>query len=151
MGECGHRYVRRDLWRDRAIEIRVMFEKNKNVKDPRAVARLLREAEGEVGRLSHPDPYRRESCCPCCVTRMSRMKRTKTLEAMEGNGESRMELIRSWCSVALPGRNQMVRTFSLVACTYGMLIRVVRLLRERNLPVSPTMLIRRRRFSNDVG
>lgn len=52
------RYVRRDLWRDRAIEIRVAFEKNKNVKDPRAVALLLNEAEKEVIRLSHPDPYR---------------------------------------------------------------------------------------------
>lgn len=51
-------YVRRDLWRDRAIEIRVAFEKNKNVKDPRAVALLLNEAEKEVIRLSHPDPYR---------------------------------------------------------------------------------------------
>ena len=56
----ARRYVRRDLWRDRAIEIRVMFERNRNVRDPRAVAALLNEAEKEVQRLSHPDPYRGE-------------------------------------------------------------------------------------------
>jgi len=51
-------YVRRDLWRDRAIEIRVMFERNRDVKDPRAVAKLLHDAEKVVAGLSHPDPYR---------------------------------------------------------------------------------------------
>lgn len=51
-------YVRRDLWRNRAIEIRVMFERNRNIRDPRAVAKLLNEAEEEVQRMSHPDPYR---------------------------------------------------------------------------------------------
>lgn len=35
-----------------------MFERNRNVRDPRAVAALLNEAEKEVQRLSHPDPYR---------------------------------------------------------------------------------------------
>lgn len=38
-----------------------MFERNRNVRDPRAVASLLSEAEKEVERMSHPDPYRRES------------------------------------------------------------------------------------------
>ncbi|KAI5481876.1 hypothetical protein MNV49_000153 [Pseudohyphozyma bogoriensis] len=51
-------YVRRDLWRNKAIEIRVQFERNRDVKDPRAVAALLNEAEKEVQRLSHPDPYK---------------------------------------------------------------------------------------------
>lgn len=55
------RYVRRDLWRNKAIEIRVQFERNRHVKDPRAVAALLNEAEKEVQRMAHPDPYRRES------------------------------------------------------------------------------------------
>lgn len=54
------RYVRRDLWRNKAIEIRIQFEKNRNVRDPRAVAALLNEAEKEVQRMAHPDPYRRE-------------------------------------------------------------------------------------------
>ncbi|SCZ88193.1 BZ3500_MvSof-1268-A1-R1_Chr2-1g04249 [Microbotryum saponariae] len=51
-------YVRRDLWRERAIEIRVQFERNRNVRDPRAVAALLHEAEKAVQDMSHPDPYR---------------------------------------------------------------------------------------------
>lgn len=54
------RYVRRDLWRNKAIEIRAQFERNRNVRDPRAVAALLTEAEREVQKVSHPDPYRRE-------------------------------------------------------------------------------------------
>ncbi|KAM0791500.1 hypothetical protein ACM66B_005953 [Microbotryomycetes sp. NB124-2] len=51
-------YVRRDLWRNKAIEIRVEFERNRNVKDPRAVANLLRQAEQQVAAMSHPDPYK---------------------------------------------------------------------------------------------
>jgi hypothetical protein len=54
------RYVRRDLWRNKAIEIRAQFERNRNVRDPRAVAALLNEAEREVQKFAHPDPYRRE-------------------------------------------------------------------------------------------
>lgn len=54
------RYVRRDLWRNKAIEIRVAFERNRNVRDPRAVANLLNQAEKEVQRMSHPDPYKRK-------------------------------------------------------------------------------------------
>ena len=41
-----------------AIELRVLFEKNKNVRDPRRVATLLREVEAESSKLAHPDPYR---------------------------------------------------------------------------------------------
>ncbi|KAK4335368.1 Zn(2)-C6 fungal-type transcription factor [Rhodotorula toruloides] len=51
-------YVRRDLWRIKAMELRAQFERNRNVRDPRAVAALLNEAEQEVQKLSHPDPYR---------------------------------------------------------------------------------------------
>ncbi|GAA5983534.1 hypothetical protein JCM10908_000322 [Rhodotorula pacifica] len=51
-------YVRRDLWRNKAIEIRAQFERNRNVRDPRAVAALLNEAEREVQKVAHPDPYR---------------------------------------------------------------------------------------------
>ncbi|GAA5832485.1 hypothetical protein JCM3766R1_003095 [Sporobolomyces carnicolor] len=51
-------YVRRDLWRNKAIEIRAQFERNRNVRDPRAVAALLNEAEREVQKYAHPDPYR---------------------------------------------------------------------------------------------
>ncbi|GAA5850542.1 hypothetical protein JCM8547_001908 [Rhodosporidiobolus lusitaniae] len=51
-------YVRRDLWRPKAIEIRAEFERNRNIRDPRAVAALLNEAEKQVQKYSHPDPYR---------------------------------------------------------------------------------------------
>ncbi|GAA5918878.1 hypothetical protein JCM1841_006655 [Sporobolomyces salmonicolor] len=57
-------YVRSDLWRNKAIEIRAQFERNRNVRDPRAVAALLNEAEKEVQRLAHPDPYRRSATSP---------------------------------------------------------------------------------------
>jgi len=61
-----YRYVRRDLWRNKAIEIRAQFERNRNVRDPRAVAALLNEAEKEVHKFSHPDPYRRASPLSSC-------------------------------------------------------------------------------------
>ncbi|CAH7672701.1 hypothetical protein BY996DRAFT_4577763 [Phakopsora pachyrhizi] len=50
--------VFRDIWRQKAIEIRVKFERNRDVRDPRAVAKLLREAELEILKEEHPDPYR---------------------------------------------------------------------------------------------
>lgn len=53
------------MWRNKAIEIRAQFERNRNVRDPRAVAALLNEAEKEVQKYSHPDPYRRAlASCP---------------------------------------------------------------------------------------
>jgi NADH dehydrogenase (ubiquinone) 1 beta subcomplex subunit 9 len=52
--------IQRPIWREKAIEIRVQFERNRDVKDPRAVARLLQQAEETVAALEHPDPYRRE-------------------------------------------------------------------------------------------
>ncbi|CAE6443283.1 unnamed protein product [Rhizoctonia solani] len=49
--------IRRDLWRNRAIEIRAEFERNRNVKDPRAIAQILAEAEERLATKAHPDPY----------------------------------------------------------------------------------------------
>ncbi|KAF8743333.1 Survival motor neuron (SMN) interacting protein 1, partial [Rhizoctonia solani] len=49
--------IRRDLWRNRAIEIRAEFERNRNVTDPRAIAQILGEAEERLAAKSHPDPY----------------------------------------------------------------------------------------------
>merc|ERR1711939_429729 len=50
-------YVRRDLWRNKAIEIRVLFEKHRDVRDPRRVAAMLAEVEADAAKLKHPDPY----------------------------------------------------------------------------------------------
>lgn len=53
--------IRRDVWRDRAIEIRAEFERNRNVGNPRHLAGILREAEEALRERRHPDPYRRTS------------------------------------------------------------------------------------------
>ncbi|KAH8915044.1 hypothetical protein BT69DRAFT_1357063 [Atractiella rhizophila] len=50
-------YIRHDEWRIKALHIRAMFEQNRQVRDPRAVAKLLAEAEKEVAKWDHPDPY----------------------------------------------------------------------------------------------
>lgn len=52
--------VFRDIWRQKAIEIRVKFERNRDVRDPRAVSKLLQEAELEIAKWEHPEPYRRK-------------------------------------------------------------------------------------------
>merc|ERR1711964_217329 len=49
-------YVRRDLWRTKAIELRIHFEKHRDVRDPRRVAAMLAEVEMEQARFAHPDP-----------------------------------------------------------------------------------------------
>ncbi|KAK9895672.1 hypothetical protein P389DRAFT_67565 [Cystobasidium minutum MCA 4210] len=51
-------YVRRDLWRNRAIEIRATFEQHRDVQDPRRVATLLQQVEKNFLKRQHPDPYR---------------------------------------------------------------------------------------------
>ncbi|KAG9127394.1 hypothetical protein FRC07_014339 [Ceratobasidium sp. 392] len=50
-------YIRRDLWRNKAIEIRAEFERNRNVKDPRAIAQIMADAEARLAARAHPDPY----------------------------------------------------------------------------------------------
>ncbi|QRV72889.1 Complex 1 protein (LYR family) [Ceratobasidium sp. AG-Ba] len=49
--------IRRDLWRNKAIEIRAEFERNRNVKDPRAIAQIMADAEARLAAKAHPDPY----------------------------------------------------------------------------------------------
>nr|ODN95519.1 NADH dehydrogenase (ubiquinone) 1 beta subcomplex 9 [Cryptococcus depauperatus CBS 7855] len=78
-------YIRRDLWRQKAIEIRAEFERNswlinesapygrskyytigswdlliiyRNITDPRALAIVLEQAEEKLAKRLHPDPYR---------------------------------------------------------------------------------------------
>lgn len=52
--------IRRDIWRDRAIEIRAEFERNRNIRNPRELAKVLDEAETRLKERAHPDPYKRE-------------------------------------------------------------------------------------------
>jgi len=50
--------IRRDIWRQRAIEIRAEFERNRTVSDPRALAVVLEQAEQRLASHLHPDPVR---------------------------------------------------------------------------------------------
>lgn len=52
--------IRRDVWRDRAIEIRAEFERHRNVRNPRELASLFQKAEKELESIAHPAPYRRK-------------------------------------------------------------------------------------------
>ncbi|EJD48459.1 hypothetical protein AURDEDRAFT_162418 [Auricularia subglabra TFB-10046 SS5] len=49
--------VQRDIWRWRALKIRAQFESNRNVRDPRALAQILLQAEEALAKNKHPDPY----------------------------------------------------------------------------------------------
>ncbi|VDB89898.1 unnamed protein product [Peniophora sp. CBMAI 1063] len=48
--------IRWDLWRPRALAIRAQFEQNRNVRDPRALAKILEKAEAELKAKKHLDP-----------------------------------------------------------------------------------------------
>ncbi|TIB00727.1 hypothetical protein E3P94_01970 [Wallemia ichthyophaga] len=50
-------YIRRDLWRDYAIEIRAKFEANRNITNPRQLAKVLEHFEERLANRKHPDPY----------------------------------------------------------------------------------------------
>ncbi|PWN90730.1 hypothetical protein FA10DRAFT_241626 [Acaromyces ingoldii] len=50
--------IRRDIWRDRAIEIRAEFERARNIRNPRELARVLEQAEKQLEENAHPDPYK---------------------------------------------------------------------------------------------
>lgn len=52
--------IRRDIWRDRAIEIRTQFERNRHIANPRELAKVLQAAEEALTERRHPDPYKRE-------------------------------------------------------------------------------------------
>jgi len=49
-------YIQRDLWRQKAMEIRGMFERNRGIQDPRRVEILMQEAEAKYQKDKHPDP-----------------------------------------------------------------------------------------------
>ena len=48
---------RYDVFRSQALEIRRRFEQNKNVSDPRILAKLIEDAERELYENRHQDPY----------------------------------------------------------------------------------------------
>lgn len=55
--------IRRDIWRDRAIEIRAEFERNRHIANPRELGRVLQQAEEQLSIHAHPDPYKSELHC----------------------------------------------------------------------------------------
>ncbi|CAG8827916.1 21570_t:CDS:2, partial [Racocetra persica] len=50
--------VDREAWRRKAIEIRARFDANKNVNSIKHLRALLEDAENELEKYRHPDPYR---------------------------------------------------------------------------------------------
>jgi len=53
-------YVHRDLWREKALEIRERFVANKNVASTVELRKILENTERELEEFKHPDPYRCE-------------------------------------------------------------------------------------------
>ncbi|CEG68260.1 Putative NADH dehydrogenase (Ubiquinone) 1 beta subcomplex 9 [Rhizopus microsporus] len=51
-------YIQRDLWRQKALEIRARFEQNKHVTNPKEIRALIEKTEQELQEFAHPDPYR---------------------------------------------------------------------------------------------
>jgi len=49
--------VHRDVWREQAMEIRAEFDKHRDESDPKAVAKILADAEAKLAAKTHPDPY----------------------------------------------------------------------------------------------
>ncbi|KAJ7068648.1 hypothetical protein C8F01DRAFT_1247144 [Mycena amicta] len=49
--------IRRDVWRGKALQIRAEFEVNRDLKDPRLLAQIFRNAEEKLAAWKHPDPY----------------------------------------------------------------------------------------------
>jgi len=48
---------RYDVFRSQAMEIRRRFEANKDISDPRVLAKIIEDAEKELYSNRHPDPY----------------------------------------------------------------------------------------------
>lgn len=51
-------YIQRDLWRQKALDIRAQFERNKHVTNPKEIQALLKNTEKELQSWAHPDPYK---------------------------------------------------------------------------------------------
>jgi NADH dehydrogenase (ubiquinone) 1 beta subcomplex subunit 9 len=56
-------YIRRDLWRQKALDIRHQFELNKNVTSPKELQQIFAKTEKQLEDFAHPDPYK----CMCLI------------------------------------------------------------------------------------
>lgn len=56
-------YIRRDLWRQKALDIRHQFELNKNVTSPKELQQIFAKTEKQLEEFAHPDPYK----CMCLM------------------------------------------------------------------------------------
>lgn len=65
-------YIQRDLWRQKALDIRAQFERNKHVSNPKEIQLLLKNAEKELQSWAHPDPYKRtlSFCLVLCIEKV---------------------------------------------------------------------------------
>ncbi|KAF9170817.1 hypothetical protein BGZ80_008045 [Entomortierella chlamydospora] len=50
-------YIDTNLFRRKAVELRMQFEANRNVNNPRQLASIVQDAERQLTELRHPDPY----------------------------------------------------------------------------------------------
>ena len=50
-------YIDTNLFRRKAVELRIQFDANKNLRHPRQIAQAVQEAERQLLELKHPDPY----------------------------------------------------------------------------------------------
>ncbi|KAF9569252.1 hypothetical protein EC968_002622 [Mortierella alpina] len=50
-------YIDTNLFRRKAVELRIQFDANKNLCHPRQIAQAIQEAERQLKELRHPDPY----------------------------------------------------------------------------------------------
>ncbi|KAF9991183.1 hypothetical protein BGZ75_002810 [Mortierella antarctica] len=50
-------YIDTNLFRRKAVELRIQFDANKNLRHPRQIAQAVQEAERQLKELRHPDPY----------------------------------------------------------------------------------------------
>ncbi|KAG0307728.1 hypothetical protein BGZ98_010008 [Dissophora globulifera] len=50
-------YIDTNLFRRKAVELRMQFEANKNLRQPRQIALAIQQAEQHLIDFGHPDPY----------------------------------------------------------------------------------------------
>ncbi|KAG0226271.1 hypothetical protein B0O80DRAFT_454077 [Mortierella sp. GBAus27b] len=50
-------YIDTNLFRRKAVELRMQFDANKNLTHPRQIAQAVQEAERLLTEFRHPDPY----------------------------------------------------------------------------------------------
>lgn len=87
--------IRRDVWRDRAIEIRAEFERNRHIQNPRELSRVLQQAEEALSASKHPDPYKRK-----CIA----LLRTSilTIALLSTRGRRWNKMVRIVCILDIP-------------------------------------------------